>query len=179
MISLSGLGPGVSDCWVVSIECFATSSEGRPRPRVARSGTKGGNLSDDRDGRTTCWLSRYDDRLGTSKGRPGGVVGGVGFALVGTRWSPKASAELGMLDKAPLIVGMGMGNPNGNVSSTITIDLLPVVIPVSLMGLRWSGSVGLTSGGLNMGNEVSMYAAEYSSMSPGIALSSGRPAGSR
>jgi len=98
----------------------------------------------------------YEDRLGVPMAWPGGVFGGVGSAAPGMKVSAKASTDGLTAGRAPAMVGKSMGS----VSSTITMDLLPVVIPVTLVG-RSSESAGASS-------IVSMWAAENSGDSLGI-----------
>jgi hypothetical protein len=98
----------------------------------------------------------YDDLLGVPMGRPGGVFGGVGSETFCMKVSVKASTEEFMAGKAPVMDGKSSGS---SVSSTITIDLLPVVIAISLVGRASMLS--------DSAKDVSMCAAEHSSSSPG------------
>jgi hypothetical protein len=61
------------------------------------------------------------------------VFGGVGSATFCIKVSVKASTDELINGKAPVMTG----NPSGSrVSSTMTIDLLPVVNAISLVGRR-------------------------------------------
>src|SRR6478735_5286078 len=98
--------------------------------RVSKSGTNGGRGSSSNDGRTTCWLRRYEDRRGVFPPLPaGGVEGGVGSPPVNLKVSAKASTEALLLG-----IRWRSDGSKGVVSSTITMDLLPVVIAMSLTG---------------------------------------------
>jgi hypothetical protein len=60
----------------------------------------------------------------------GGVFGGVGSPVAGIKESVKVSTDWGR----PKVILRLAGGSKGMVSSTITIDWLPLVMPASLMG---------------------------------------------
>ena len=82
------------------------------------------------------WPRRCEDRLGDPAGISGGVEGGVGPAEGCMNASANVSVE-GFTGKAPTM----KGKSGGRVSSTMTMDLLPLVRPLVARDLASSLSV--------------------------------------
>jgi hypothetical protein len=98
---------------------------------------KGGSSAVCIDGEVTCWLSRYDDRRGVPLIEPaGGVFGGVGSPPCGMKESPNVRIECVIVDclGGTSSAGVVINSTKGAVPSTMTMDLLPRVIPISLEG---------------------------------------------
>src|SRR3569833_1718064 len=123
------------------MSCDGMTDEDCEGRRIAPTtpAARGGSASADSDGRMTCWLRMYEERRGVPMAWPGGVLGGVGSPPPppppGMKDSAKASKDELIAGSAPaLIMGKSIGR---RASSTITMDLLPGVMPMSLTGRCW------------------------------------------